>query len=59
MSKLLANVASLKAIVIAASVSLGCGGMLSVNLISALFKLAELSAKPVGQTAVPRDIAER
>ena len=54
MSKLLAIVASLKAILIAASVAFACGDMLSVILISVLFNLAELGAKPVGQT-VPRD----
>ena len=54
MSKLLAIVASLKAILIAASVALARGDMLSVILISVLFNLAELGAKPVGQT-VPRN----
>jgi hypothetical protein len=54
MSKLLAIVASLKAILIAASVALARGDLLSVILISVLFNLAELGAKPVGQT-VPRD----
>ena len=54
MSKLLAIVASLKAILIAASVAFTRGDMLSVILISVLFNLAELGAKPVGQT-VPRD----
>ena len=54
MSKLLAIVASLKAILIAASVAVARGDMLSVILISVLFNLAELGAKPVGQM-VPRD----
>jgi len=54
MSKLLAIVASLKAILIAASVAFARGDMLSVILISVLFNLAELGAKPVGQ-ALPRD----
>jgi hypothetical protein len=54
MSKLLAIVASLKAILIAASVAFARGDMLSVILISVLFNLAQLGAKPVGQT-VPRD----
>ena len=54
MSKLLAIVASLKAILIAASFAFARGDMLSVILISVLFNLAELGAKPVGQ-AVPRD----
>ena len=50
MSKLFATVASLKVILIAASVALARGDMLSVILISVLFKLAQLGAKPVGQT---------
>jgi hypothetical protein len=54
MSKLLAMVATLKAILIAACVAFARGDMLSVILISVLFNLAELGAKPVGQT-VPRD----
>ena len=54
MSKLLAIVASLKAILIAASVAFARGDMLCVILISVLFNLAELGAKPVGQT-VPRN----
>jgi len=54
MSKLLAVVASLKAILIAASVAFARGDMLSVILISVLFNLAGLGGKPVGQTA-PRD----
>jgi len=54
MSKLLAIVASLKAILMAASIAFTRGDMLSVILISVLFNLAELGAKPVGQT-VPRD----
>jgi hypothetical protein len=54
MSKLLAIVASLTAILITASVGFARGDMLAVILISVLFNLAELGAKPVGQT-VPRD----
>jgi hypothetical protein len=54
MSKLLAIVATLKAILIAASVAVARGDMLSVILISVLFNLAEFGAKPVGLT-VPRD----
>ena len=54
MSKLLAIVASLKAILIAASVAFTRGDVLSGHPISVLFNLAELGAKPVGQT-VPRD----
>jgi hypothetical protein len=54
MSKLFATVASLKVILVAASAALARGDMLSVILISVLFNLAQLGAKPVGQT-VPRD----
>jgi hypothetical protein len=54
MSKLLAIAASLKAILIVASVAFARGDMLSVILISVLFNLAELGAKPNGQM-VPRD----
>jgi hypothetical protein len=54
MSKLLAIVATLKAILIAACVAFARGDMLSVILISVLFNLVELGAKPVGQT-VPRN----
>jgi hypothetical protein len=54
MSKLLGMVATLKAILIAARVAFARGDMLSVILISVLFDLAELGAKPVGQT-VPRN----
>jgi hypothetical protein len=54
MSKLLAIVASLKAILIAASVAFARGDMLSVILISLLFNLAELGPKQVGQP-VPRE----
>jgi hypothetical protein len=54
MSKLLAIVATLKAILIAACVAFARGDMLPVILISVLFNLVELGAKPVGQT-VPRN----
>jgi hypothetical protein len=54
MSRFFAIAASLKAILIAVSVALARGDMLSVILISVLFNLAELGAKPVGQT-VARD----
>jgi hypothetical protein len=54
MSKLLAIVASLKAVLIAASAAFVRGDMLSVILISLLFNLAELGPKLVGQP-VPRD----
>ena len=50
MSKLLAIAASLKAILIAASVALARGDMLSVILISVLFNLAQFGVKPIGQT---------
>ena len=54
MPKLLAIAASLKAILIAASAAFARGDMLAVILISVLFNLAQLGAKPVGQT-VARD----
>jgi hypothetical protein len=55
MSKLLALLATLKAILIVAAVTFATGDRLPVILVSLLFNLAELGAKPVGQ-AVPRDI---
>jgi hypothetical protein len=55
MSKLLALLAALKAILIVAAASFATGDGLPVILISLLFNLAALGAKPVGQTA-PRDI---
>jgi hypothetical protein len=55
MSKLLALLATLKAILVLAAVSLSTGDTLPVILISLLFNLADLGAKPVGRT-VPRDI---
>jgi hypothetical protein len=54
MSKLLAIVAPLKAILITASVAFARGDVLPVILISVLFSLVQLGAKPLGQ-AVPRD----
>jgi hypothetical protein len=54
MSKLLAIVATLKAILIAAGVAFARGEMLPVILISVLFNLAQLGAAGSGQ-AVPRD----
>ena len=54
MSKLLAIVASLKAILIAASFAFARGDMLSVILISVFFNLTHLGAKPSGET-MPRD----
>jgi hypothetical protein len=49
MSKLLAIVAALKAILIGASIAFARGDMLPVILISMLFNLAQLGAKPVSQ----------
>jgi Na+/H+-dicarboxylate symporter len=54
MSKLLAILATLKAILIAASVAFARGDMLPVILISILLNLTQLGAKPIGQ-AVLRD----
>ena len=54
MSKLLAILVSLKAILIAASVAFARGDMLPVILISILLNLTQLGAKPIGQ-AVLRD----
>jgi hypothetical protein len=48
MSKLLAILATLKAILIAASVALARGDMLPVILISILLNLTHLGAKPIG-----------
>jgi Na+/H+-dicarboxylate symporter len=56
MSKLLSVAAYLKAILVAFSFAFARGDMLSVIVISALFSLAKLSAKSIGQT-VPRDPA--
>ncbi len=53
MSKLLAIVATLKAILIAASIASARGEILPVILISVLFNL-QLGAKPIGQT-MPRN----
>jgi hypothetical protein len=50
MSKLLAIVASVKAILIAASVAFARGDMLPVILISILFNLIQIGAKPSGGT---------
>jgi hypothetical protein len=54
MSKLLAILATLKVILIAASVAFARGDMLPVILISVLLNLIQLSGKPIGQ-AVSRD----
>jgi hypothetical protein len=50
MSKLLAIVASLKGIFIMASIAFVRGDMLPVILLSIVFNLAQLGAKPFGQT---------
>jgi hypothetical protein len=50
MSKLLAIVASLKVIFITASIAFVRGDMLPVILLSVVFNLAQLGAKPFGQT---------
>jgi hypothetical protein len=54
MSKLLALVGALKAILIAASIAVARGDMLPVILISILLNLSQLGAKPAGH-AEPRD----
>ena len=54
MSKLLAVVNSLKAVLLAASVAFARGDVLPAILISVLFNLVQLGTKPVGQAA-PRD----
>jgi hypothetical protein len=53
-AKIFRNCGPLKAILIAASIAFARGEMLPVILISAPFSLAQLGAKPIGQTA-PRD----
>ena len=55
MSKLLAVLTTLKAILIVAAVTFASGDRLPVILISLLFSLADLGAKHIGQT-VRRDI---
>jgi Na+/H+-dicarboxylate symporter len=55
MSKLFAALATLKAIFIATSVALARGDMLPVILISMLFSLAHLGAKPSNER-VQRDM---
>jgi hypothetical protein len=54
MSKLLSVAAYLKAILVVSSFAFARSDMLPVILISALFSLAQLNAKSIGQT-VPRD----
>jgi hypothetical protein len=51
MSRLLAIAATLKAVLIAASFALARGDMLCVILISAVFHLAQLGAKPSSEQA--------
>jgi hypothetical protein len=53
MSKGLPILASLKAILIAASVAVARGDMLPVVLISILLNLTQLGAKPIGAAARP------
>jgi hypothetical protein len=50
MSKLLAIVATVKAILIAVSIAFARGEILPVILISVLFNLAQFGVKPIGQT---------
>ena len=57
MSKLLAIVALLKSIFVAASVAFARSDMLPVILISILFNLVQLGAKP-GAQAAPRHTVE-
>jgi hypothetical protein len=55
MTKVLATIAGLKGILFAASVAFARGDMLPVILITVLFNLVQLGARPAGQ-AEPRDI---
>ena len=57
MSKLLAILATLKAILIAASVAFARGDMLPVILISILLNLTQLGAKPIVQAALRDPVA--
>ena len=50
MSKLISVAAYLKAILVALSIALTRGDMLPVIVVSALFSLAQLNTKPIGQT---------
>ena len=59
MSKLLTILATLKAILIAASVAFARGDLLPAILISILFNLVQLGAKPVGQAARDTIVASR
>jgi hypothetical protein len=56
MAKFLGFLASLKITLITASVAFACGEILPVILISALFSLVQLNAKPVGGM-LPQDRA--
>ncbi len=55
MSKALAILISLKAILITAGVAIARGEMIPVILVSVLFNLIQLGTKPVG-LAGPRDV---
>ena len=57
MSKLLAILAILKAILIAASVAFVRGDMLPVILISILLNFTQLGAKPIAQAALRDPVA--
>ena len=50
MSKLISVAAYLKAILVAVSIALTRGDILPVIVVSALFSLAQLNTKPIGQT---------
>ena len=49
MSKLISVAAYLKAILVAVSIALTRGDILPVIVVSALFSLAQLNTKPIGQ----------
>jgi hypothetical protein len=53
MSKLLAVLTTLKAILIVVAVTFASGDRLPVILISLLFNLTQLGAKPAGRTVTP------
>ena len=55
MSKLFSIAATLKATLVASSFAFARGDMLPVIVISALFSLAQLNAKSIGQTVL-RDV---
>ena len=57
MTKSLAIIVGLKAVLIAASAAFARGDMLPVILISVLFNLAQLGAKPAGQSEPTEIIA--